>query len=798
MATVPASARITRLTVAVASAGPFSVGFRLFDDDALRVYVDDEETTDYTLSATYVDGYTDTATITLDSAVTGSVVIEGEMPGTREDDYLPSDPGLVRKLNAELGRAWAAISDIRARLRRAPKIPPSNSLIDPVLPSPVSGAILVGRSDGAGWENGASVADIIGGSGSADGVYWRDTCAAVLADAVFAYAAGTGLTVVTAGAYVRTRDGHGYQVAASGASDHHATTAGGVKLYALPSQDGAFSAALWGFQTGASAATNDTAITTAITVAAGRKVIVPAASDFLANNVGVTGDLDLAFVGPGRWDITAGHTALTVTHGYDAALAITGFFSTTLSVEGQTCDVTRISVASSATFSKGDVVKIFSNDEDPKGETTVTTAKRRRGEFAVVSAVATGFIYVPRLASASLYTTAPRIARMKKFDCNISGLRIKSNTSHATAAVVLTGCYRPKVEILEVETHGQICLNSLGSYQGEFHVKGDGFTDDTPSTVLGYLVNDANGQDNRFWLHGRFWRHVYTSNFAAVEADTDAPQSYGRCRRPWVTGIADQCWGVPWDTHPGCEEPTFTDCVAMDLLNGFSGTSAYSFESIGGSVVNCYGDATFNAFFRLVGNAVGAEGTFRVINPHSECKQAYIGPNASAGNCEVQWTGGRVKVEDVPSLTPYLFDVQNSRLRLGGGAALRIDDLDVEFGRIFELTDASVVAMDGTPLISIAGTGTSTRIVNHTSGTTLFTGGFRLRHSGVTWTALVRREAGTARAFWRASIESGGIVTASLGTFDANKYCVNVPGNHGTSDTNITTVDDLAKSLGSF
>lgn len=56
--------------------------------------------------------------------------------------------------------------------------------------------------------------------------------ATLLADASMTYAAGNGQ--VTAGDIVRTNaEGFAYQVAASGASDHHVTTAGGVKLYVL-------------------------------------------------------------------------------------------------------------------------------------------------------------------------------------------------------------------------------------------------------------------------------------------------------------------------------------------------------------------------------------------------------------------------------------------------------------------------------------------------------------------------------------------------------------------------------------
>ena len=65
--------------------------------------------------------------------------------------------------------------------------------------------------------------------------------AALLADTSMTYSA------VTAGDIIRTRsEGFSYQVAASGASDQHVTTAGGVKLYVLPLGNGTLDIAQFG------------------------------------------------------------------------------------------------------------------------------------------------------------------------------------------------------------------------------------------------------------------------------------------------------------------------------------------------------------------------------------------------------------------------------------------------------------------------------------------------------------------------------------------------------------------------
>lgn len=64
------------------------------------------------------------------------------------------------------------------------------------------------------------------------------TVAILVADTTLTYTAGTGNSVA-AGDYIRTKaENFVYQVAASGASDQHISTAGGVKLYVLPTAAG--------------------------------------------------------------------------------------------------------------------------------------------------------------------------------------------------------------------------------------------------------------------------------------------------------------------------------------------------------------------------------------------------------------------------------------------------------------------------------------------------------------------------------------------------------------------------------
>lgn len=120
MATVSPLPRTNRITLSFSTAGPFEVGFRLFDTEALDVYVDGLPRTDWILTATFLNGFSDTATITFDAPLDNGAVIQidGAMIPAREDDYI-NGPALVALMNVELARMWASISEVNRIARTA-------------------------------------------------------------------------------------------------------------------------------------------------------------------------------------------------------------------------------------------------------------------------------------------------------------------------------------------------------------------------------------------------------------------------------------------------------------------------------------------------------------------------------------------------------------------------------------------------------------------------------------------------------------------------------------------------------
>lgn len=115
MATLPEDDRSTTYTLGSATAGPFLVGFTLFDDDELRVSVNGTASTAFTVTSDYTDGYDDSASITFDSAlsVADVVLIEGVVALSREADLVNGAPNLVSSINTELTRITAAGQETR-------------------------------------------------------------------------------------------------------------------------------------------------------------------------------------------------------------------------------------------------------------------------------------------------------------------------------------------------------------------------------------------------------------------------------------------------------------------------------------------------------------------------------------------------------------------------------------------------------------------------------------------------------------------------------------------------------------
>jgi len=263
MATVSSAPRTLTFTTVSTTAGPFNITFRLFDTDSLDVYLNGTRTTAFTVAATFSNGYTDSATLTLTTAVASGtqITIDGALTPRREADYLPGDPALTAKLNIELPRLWSALAEVKRDSERS--VRGLGQELNPL--SPQEGRTIVFDAFGQPT-NGPSAAEIssANANGSVNSGFWIASVAVLLADTTYSYSAGAEKVVVAPGAIIQSRtEGWAYVVAASGAADHGLMTAGGVKLYVQPDADGRANLTAFG-GIGNNAASNNAAITAAV------------------------------------------------------------------------------------------------------------------------------------------------------------------------------------------------------------------------------------------------------------------------------------------------------------------------------------------------------------------------------------------------------------------------------------------------------------------------------------------------------------------------------------------------------
>jgi hypothetical protein len=246
MATVSSKTSSTTYTLGTATRGPFLVGFRIFDaaKSALRVWINGVETSGYTVSATFANGYSDGAEITLNTSRPAGtkVTIESVTPFARQDNFVNDSPSLTRLLNIEQGRQAAVARDLRRDVDRAIKAAPG---AEPLLfPLPEADRVLMWDDEGVKLTNGPSADEIANAATYAaqaqaaaaaaqavsPNALTVDSLAALIANTTFTYTAGQPLTVVSGNTITTRQEGFSYEVRPSNATNQHITTAGGVKL----------------------------------------------------------------------------------------------------------------------------------------------------------------------------------------------------------------------------------------------------------------------------------------------------------------------------------------------------------------------------------------------------------------------------------------------------------------------------------------------------------------------------------------------------------------------------------------
>ncbi len=133
MSTTAPDERITTYTPVVPTT-EFPALFPIFANDDLSVYVDGEERSDFTVTASYVEGVSNNAKVIMNAGVTGSVVIAGERHPRRQNRFLNGGPLPIKDMNLAFDALEGEMQEARRDIDRSMKVnfgqtPPDVSLL---------------------------------------------------------------------------------------------------------------------------------------------------------------------------------------------------------------------------------------------------------------------------------------------------------------------------------------------------------------------------------------------------------------------------------------------------------------------------------------------------------------------------------------------------------------------------------------------------------------------------------------------------------------------------------------------
>lgn len=379
-----------------------------------------------------------------------------------------------------------------------------------------------------------------------------------------------------------------FRVAASGASDHDATTAGGVKLYA---EAKALAVPLSAFGAKGDGNTNVTAMTaetTAFQNAAdwaskgrGRRILV---------DEGATYALNSEITANTFFDLDASGAEITwhaETHGitYRAAEATLHPLTTDYTIGSTTIDVSSSPLSEAP--KAGSIIKIVSDAVDPANrDSGSNSSKYRVGEFAVVGvgSSTTSIVlqrpleYTRGVSPVSVageegiinaYTTSvnARITVLNEGTCRIKGGvwgHEDGNEAGWSNANVITinGSIRPIIEDVEFRRSYDTQIRLSGTYCARVvNVRFNRGENNPGNSQLGYGVADGGYMTTIIAPFGNDMRHVYTTN-AVKLSDNDS--NYWRTLTAGrivggqiIGGHATGGTSGQWDTHHDAESTRF-------------------------------------------------------------------------------------------------------------------------------------------------------------------------------------------------------------------------------------------------
>lgn len=525
--------------------------------------------------------------------------------------------------------------------------------------------------------------------------------AALLADTVLGYTGST--QIVTAGDVIETRtEGFAYTVAASGATDEHVTTAGGVKLFVQSNADGHKNVKAFGVKGDSDGASgNGTDDTAALQLAADSNshIVMPSGIYRVTGSIVFPGDMRIDFEDGAKIYADSGTYSQNYVLVASGSIVQIGDLGSP-AVKGEAS----ISFAAAPDLKFDDTLLIYNPSDD---SFSANRSYYRAGEFCQVDGVSGTTVSLQAPLYASYNEADVNVYKVAAISVELNNPRIESDGS-PLGLVDVDLVRNLQIKKPQMRHKNNSCLNvtrSVGGdvWGGRVVNEGDGGDD--------YGISVGNSQE--ITVHGGYW--------------------YGR-RHGTATGGANVVGSIP------CRAINFIGCRiandrsssahAADLHGNQEHCGYYNCHIMGGvslqgadpSLVDCtvYGDTNFGVAV-LCTDVIG--GVYRI-----DGNTFHIFADASASTRRIIDFGGNADAVSSNTVRDLTVSVKNNTFRssaLSGASGIigirnRGSDAKINLdcqGNLFDVNNLNTVAL----VDLISGTASSDFIIVDNNTTTLST-----------------------------------------------------------------------------
>ena len=261
--------------------------------------------------------------------------------------------------------------------------------------------------------------------------------------------------------------------------------------------------------------------------------------------------------------------------------------------------VSRLTMAANASVTRGDIVKVVSNDLNPWGRVSLAA---RMGEYSSVGLTSSGTTVTLSNVLIESYTTGIKLVRLTDTRFEISG----PITFDTDPSIRETSVFGAVVELRAGRDSfiggGTRFHNSLGRAIGNYgygtRIDGVDFRNlaNRPSkSQYGYGVQDGGWQLRMTNCRGERLRHLYSEGTGNTPTDSTNYEYYGGGFFAQVSNCtAMACEGQAFDTHGTSYGVMFSNCTTVGAFVGASsGGQGFSLRGRYGVIENCHADSCF-------------------------------------------------------------------------------------------------------------------------------------------------------------------------------------------------------------